>query len=129
MAVLVDAATLQALHAELILHLAAAHGLDPTAPERAAELLYLQGVHESADEAQSAVEATIMAAKDAATRVDPTRLSRPLGKTLGLGVLRVGARRVMQMVPGAGAVIGAIANARATSDLANRALHFYRTRR
>jgi len=44
-------------------------------------------------------------------------------------VIRVGARRIVQMVPGAGAVIGAIANARATGDLASRALHFYRTRR
>jgi hypothetical protein len=129
MAVVVDVASLQALHAELILHIAAAHGLDPTAPERAAELLYLQGVHESADEAHAAVEATITPAKEAATLVDPTRLSRPIARTLGLGVLRVGARRVMQMVPGAGAVIGAIANARATSDLANRALRFYRTSR
>jgi hypothetical protein len=51
LAVLLDAGALQALHAELILNIAAAHGKDPTAPERAAELLYLLGVHDTAADA------------------------------------------------------------------------------
>jgi hypothetical protein len=127
-AVLIDAGTLHALHAELILHVAAAFGLDPTAPERAAELLFLQGVHDSPTEAREAVRAAVEPHAGGSIG-DPTRLSRPLVRTLMLGALRVGARRAMRLVPGAGAVIGAIANARATEEVAMRALRFYRGRR
>jgi hypothetical protein len=137
-AVLVDVGTLHALHAELILHVAAAFGHDPTAPERAAELLYLQGLHDSTDEADAAVHAAL-ASDDAASddppggadepTGSPVRLGRPLARSLTTGALRVGARRVLRLVPGAGAVIGAIANARATDEVAARAVRFYRNRR
>ncbi|MCY1141421.1 hypothetical protein OWR29_25770 [Actinoplanes sp. Pm04-4] len=43
--------------AELVLHLAAAHGLDPTDPRRAVDLLVITGVHETAEEAEAAVSA------------------------------------------------------------------------
>jgi hypothetical protein len=126
LAVLLDEGTLQALHAELILHLAAAHGKDPTAPERAAELLYLLGVHDSTTEASTAVSSAIERASDVPG--DPGRLRRPLVRILAMGVLRVGARRVLRLIPGAGALIGAVTNARATDDLVTRALRYYRTR-
>jgi hypothetical protein len=125
-AVLLDASTLHTLHADLILHVAAAYGHDPTAPERAAELLYLLGVHDSAAEASTAVSSAIEPAS--AVQGDPTRLGRPLVRTLTVGVLRVGARRVLRLIPGAGALIGAVANARATDEVMTRALRFYRNR-
>jgi hypothetical protein len=128
LAVLIDAGALHALHAQLILNIAAAHGKDPTAPERAAELLYLMGVHESAAAANTAVSSAIEPATGAAGSGDPSRLGRPLARTLTFGALRVGARRVLRLIPGAGAVIGAIANARATDEMVTRALRFYRTR-
>jgi nitroreductase len=127
LAVLLDAGALHALHAELILNIAAAHGKDPTAPERAAELLFLQRVHDSAATASTAVTAAIEPAgapRDGAG--GPTRLGRPLARSLTMGVLRVGARRVLRLIPGAGALIGAVANARATDEVATRALQFYR---
>jgi hypothetical protein len=124
-AVLLDAGTLHALHADLILHVAAAHGRDPSAPERAAELLYLLGVHDSAAEASTAVSSAIE--PTAGATGDPTRLGRPLARTLTLGVLRVGVRRMLRLIPGAGALIGAVANARATEEMVTRALRFYRS--
>jgi uncharacterized protein (DUF697 family) len=127
LAVLLDAGTLHALHADLILHIAAAHGEDPTAPERAAELLYLLGVHDSAAEARTAVSSAIEVSGGAAEG-DPSRLARPIVRTLAVGVLRLGARRMLRLIPGAGALIGAIANARATDEMVTRALRFYRKR-
>ncbi|WP_203905730.1 EcsC family protein [Virgisporangium aliadipatigenens] len=134
-AVLLDSGALNALHAELILHIAAAFGLDPTAPERAAEILYLQRVHDDLTDAKAAVHAATRTATGPGTELaawltgpDPVRLSKPLARVLGFGLLRVGARRLLGLVPGAGAFIGAIANARATDELAGRALRFYRTR-
>jgi hypothetical protein len=126
LAVLLDAGALHALHAELILNIAAAHGQDPTAPERAAELLYLLGVHDTAADATTAVRSAIEPAQPGAASGDPSRLSRPLARTLTLSVLRVSARRVFRLIPGAGAFIGAIANARATDEMVTRALRYYR---
>jgi hypothetical protein len=129
LAVLLDAGALQALHAELILNIAAAYGRDPTAPERAAELLFLLGVHDTAADASTAVRSAIEPAEPTQRAGDPARLGRPLARTLTLGVLRVGARRVLRLIPGAGALIGAIANARATDEMVSRALRYYRGRR
>jgi len=126
LAVLLDAGALHALHAELILNIAAAHGKDPMAPERAAELLYLLGVHDSAADATTAVRSAIEPAQSTAPAGDPTRLSRPLARTLTLSALRVGARRMLRLIPGAGAFIGAIANARATDEMVTRTLRYYR---
>jgi hypothetical protein len=126
LAVLLDAGALHALHAELILNIAAAHGKDPMAPERAAELLYLLGVHDSAADATTAVRSAIEPARSTAPAGDPTRLSRPLARTLTLSALRVGARRMLRLIPGAGAFIGAIANARATDEMVTRTLRYYR---
>jgi hypothetical protein len=126
-AVLIDASTLGVLHAQLILNIAAAHGLDPAAPERAAELLYLQEVHDDVGTARAALETATDPEREP-TMPDPARYARPLVRTVGLGALRVGARRLVQFIPGAGAVIGALANARATEEVANRALRFYRQR-
>ncbi|WP_378971179.1 hypothetical protein [Paractinoplanes rhizophilus] len=44
-------------HAELILHLAAAYGLDPTDPRRAADLLLITRVHPTRSDAEAALEA------------------------------------------------------------------------
>ncbi|WP_213006235.1 hypothetical protein [Paractinoplanes toevensis] len=44
-------------HAELVLHLAAAYGLDPTDPERAADLLVITRVHPTRSDAEEALAA------------------------------------------------------------------------
>jgi hypothetical protein len=124
LAVLLDVGALHALHAEMILNVAAAHGKDPTAPERAAELLYLLGVHDSAADANTAVRTAIEPAHDNGDH--PAHLARPLARTLSLGALRLGARRILRLIPGAGALIGAIANARETEEVAARAFRYYR---
>jgi hypothetical protein len=128
LAVLIDAGALNALHAELILNIAAAHGKDPTAPERAAELLYLMGVYDSTAAANTAVSSAIEPAAQSTSNGAPARLGRPLARTLTLSALRVGAGRVLRLIPGAGAVIGAVANARATDQMVTRAMRFYRSR-
>jgi hypothetical protein len=51
-------------HAELVLHLAAAYGSDPTHPDRAADLLVLTRVHDSRADAEAALAAARKPAYD-----------------------------------------------------------------
>lgn len=125
-AVLVDVGTLDVLHAELILNIAAAFGFDPRSPERAAELLMIQGVYDSVEEARTALAEIARPAEERTGGLG--RLNRPFARAVRASVLRLGARRLLSLVPGVGAVIGAITNTNATQDVATRALRFYRTR-
>ena len=111
--------------AELILHVAAAHGLDPTDPERAADLLVITGVHESADDAESALtamkdEPTASGLGDAVWRVGRLVFSRTGGWTA--------LRLINRVYPGTsllGAVLTSTTTAQAT---AARAISYYRKR-
>jgi uncharacterized protein (DUF697 family) len=133
--VLADSASLAWTQARLVLHLAAAYGVDPTDPRRAAELLVLQGVHpdlasaqEALAQAQSAM-ASDESAPGVAARAKPRRAATPLSWIAGKGVLRAAAsRRAARLLPGAGALVAAVANARSTERLATRAVKQYRGR-
>ncbi|MFF3868026.1 hypothetical protein [Micromonospora sp. NPDC001898] len=112
----------------LVLHLAAAYGLDPADPERAVELLVLTRVHPDAESARVA-----LAAAEAAT--DPVeqpwprvaeaawRLAAPLAVQAGgwLG-LRVASR----LVPGAAVLAAAVGGSASAERLAARAVDAYR---
>jgi hypothetical protein len=124
LALLVEAGGLGWLHARLVLHLAAAYGLDPTSPARAAELLVLQQVHGSIDTAEAAIEAATTAVTEA-----PRRLIS-VGRAVGAGALRAGvARAASKFVPGGAAIVGALTGARSTERLAVRAIRYYRAAR
>lgn len=108
--------------AQLALHLAAAYGLDPTDPRRAAELLAMQGLHRDL----AAAEAAVTTARRA-SRNGTIRLAAPASILAGRGAVRLAAtRRVGRLLPGAGAIVGALTSARAAERLAVRATSLYR---
>jgi hypothetical protein len=128
--------------AGLVLHLAAAHGHDPSDPARAAELLVLTQVHADEGAARAAVKAAAEAyERGAAHAPGPAdadappltraaeaalRLAVPLAaETGGWGVLRLVAR----FVPGARVVAATGAQISAAERLAIRASAYYRRRR
>lgn len=125
-----DVGVLAWTQARMVLHVAAAYGVDPAAPERATDLLVLQRVHKAAETARVALG--VAAGRERASRLFADAGGRPL-----TGVLRLSAklaqmagvhaaRRVFaKMVPGAGIVLGTWVNSAATKDLARRARELY----
>ena len=109
---------------ELILHLAAAHGLDPRHPDRAVDLLVITGVHDTAAEAESALaatrgpEPTASGLSDAAWRIGRLFVARS-GRWTALRVIN----RYYPGVSLLGAVLTSAADAQAT---AARALTYFR---
>nr|WP_250007270.1 EcsC family protein [Actinoplanes sp. M2I2] len=117
--------------ARMVLHIAAAHGHDPAAPERATELLVLQRVHKLAQSARLALG--VAAGRERAVKMFAGAGTRPLsGVMLRLGVKLAqmagvhAARRVFaKMIPGAAIVLGTWVNSAATRELAERARDLY----
>ena len=117
----------------MVLHVAAAYGVDPTATERASDLLVLQRVHKVAETARLALG--VAAGRERASRVFLGAASRPLtGVMFKLGVrlaqmagVRAAKRIFAKIVPGAAIVLGTWANSAATKDLAGRARALYRS--
>src|SRR5688500_13239673 len=63
----VDVGVLAWTQARMVLHMAAAYGLDPTAPDRATDLLILQRVHKVAETARVALG--VAAGRERASRL------------------------------------------------------------
>jgi uncharacterized protein (DUF697 family) len=123
--VLADSAGLAWLQARLVLDVAAAYGRDPAEPERAAELLTLMRVHPDLGGARAALAAAQAANHDGEGR---SRLVAQLARAAGTALLKARiARRTARIVPGAGAALTAVLDARSTERLAARATKFYRT--
>lgn len=114
--------------ARLVLHLAAAFGKDPTAVDRAVELLVLTRIHPDEATAREALRA----ARDAPGRGEPPvhravdaawRLATPFAaRTSTWLALRYASRRL----PGLGLLVGAAAAGAETERLAARAIAHYR---
>ncbi|MFB9451205.1 hypothetical protein ACFFTR_49775 [Dactylosporangium vinaceum] len=124
----VEAAGVAWLQAKLVLHLAAAFGHDPGDRRRAAELLVLQRVHATVETAEAAVRAAERAGgRRADPRVGVERVTTPLARMVGAGLLRAAATRLARrVVPGAGLIVGSVTAARSTERLAARAVRYYR---
>ena len=128
----VDVGVLAWTQARMVLHMAAAYGADPTAPERATDLLVLQRVHKVAETARVALG--VAAGRERASRLFSSTGDRPLtGVMLRLGVklaqmagVRAAKRMFAKAIPGAGMVLGTWANSAATKDLARRTRELYR---
>ena len=132
----VDFGVLAWNQAQMVIYLATIFGEDPGSRDRAAELLMLQDVHKVMDTAQTALDV-------AARRKNPTELlkhsSRVSESKGSLGTLAVtlakmvgmklAKRGFMKLIPLASVPLGAIANARSTGDLADRAISMYRYRK
>ncbi|PWU61347.1 hypothetical protein DLE60_06175 [Micromonospora globispora] len=129
----VDVGVLAWTQARLVLHVAAAYGVDPVHPDRATDLLVLQKVHKVAESARLALG--VAAGRERAGALFGAAGDRPLGRVLlQLGVrlaqmagVRAAKRIFAKVVPGAAIVLGTWANSSATRDLAERARAHYRT--
>ncbi|MFE9201766.1 EcsC family protein [Micromonospora sp. NPDC007230] len=128
----IDVGVLAWTQARLVLHVAAAYGVDPTHPDRAADLLVLQKVHKVAESARLALG--VAAGRERAGALFGMAGERPLGKVmLQLGVrlarmagVRAAKRFFAKLVPGAAIILGTWANSSATRDLADRSRALYR---
>jgi hypothetical protein len=128
----VDVGVLAWTQARMVLHMAAAYGVDPTAPERATDLLVLQRVHKAAETARVALG--VAAGRERASRLFSSTGDRPLtGVMVRLGIklaqmagVRAAKRMFAKAIPGAGMVLGTWANSAATKDLARRTRELYR---
>ncbi|MCY1142110.1 EcsC family protein [Actinoplanes sp. Pm04-4] len=118
--------------ARMVLHIAAAYGHDPTASERATELLVLQRVHKVAQTARLALG--VAAGRERAVKLFAGAATRPLsGVMVRLGMklaqmagVHAAKRMFAKMIPGASIVLGTWVNSAATKDLAGRAREVYR---
>jgi hypothetical protein len=123
-----EVATLAWSQAELVLHLAAAYGLDPTDRERAVDLLVLTRVHPSPETARIALDNAQDQIDDVPHSVQRAteaawRLAAPLAsQTAGWLAVRVLAR----LVPGTRPLVASASDAAGAERLAHRAILHYR---
>ncbi|MDG4824252.1 EcsC family protein [Asanoa sp. WMMD1127] len=127
----VDVGVLAWNQARMVLHIAAAYGVDPRLDERATDLLVLQKVHKLAETARLALG--VAAGRERAgtlLRGGGTPMHRVLVK-LGVKLaqmagIRAAKRIFAKIVPGAAIILGTWANSSATTDLARRTRELYR---
>jgi hypothetical protein len=112
-------------HAELALHLAAAYGVDPTDPARAAELLVITRVHPTLAEAEAALAAARRPAyEDGGLTGAARRLGRMLAtQTGGWTALRLANR----YFPGTSLLAAVLTSTASAQSVAARADKFYRS--
>ncbi|MER7420058.1 EcsC family protein [Micromonospora peucetia] len=128
----IDVGVLAWTQARMVLHIAAAYGIDPQHGDRATDLLVLQKVHKVAESARLALG--VAAGRERAGALFGSGSQNPLGKVmLRLGVrlaqmagVRAAKRVFAKVVPGAAIVLGTWANSSATKDLAVRSRALYR---
>lgn len=121
------------VRAALVLHLAAAYGVDPTDPERAVELLVFAGIEPDSDTARQAVRRARAdaghkrAGNDLGMLVSAgRRLAAPL---LAQGGGWFGVRLAARLLPGAALLAAAGGGSAGAERMAARATAHYRARR
>ena len=128
----IDVGVLAWTQARMVLHIAAAYGVDPVHPDRAADLLVLQRVHKVAASARLALG--VAAGRERAGALFGGGGQPALGRVmLRLGVrlaqmagVRAAKRVFAKIVPGAAIILGTWANSSATTNLAVRSRALYR---
>jgi len=128
----VDVGVLAWTQSRMVLHIAAAYNADPTASERATDLLVLQRVHKVAESARLALG--VAAGRERASRLFELTAGKPLtGVMVRLSVklaqmagVRAAKRTFAKVIPGAAVILGTWVNSAATKDLARRATQLYR---
>jgi uncharacterized protein (DUF697 family) len=126
-----DIGVLAWTQARMVLHIAAAYGVDPTDPERATDLLVLQKVHKVAQTARTALavargheQAGALFGKGASAPM--TQVFVQLGLKLAqMAGVKAAKKLFAKMVPGAAIILGTWANSSATKELAQRTLVLY----
>ncbi|MFC7547025.1 hypothetical protein [Plantactinospora sp. GCM10030261] len=124
-----EIATVTWAHASLVLHVAAAHGHDPTDPERAVDLLVLTGVHQDAPAARAALGAVdtdhpVLEPPLLRLAVAGRRLAGPFVNRLA-GWLAL--RFVVRGIPGAAPFTAAVGYSMSARRLAARAATRFQT--
>jgi hypothetical protein len=132
----VDFGVLAWTQARMVLHLAAAYGLDPAHGDRATDLLVLQRVHKYAQTARAAIGVAqgretigaVVTAGRGGARAGTGRLlgelTMKLARMAGVRALK---RLFAKIVPGAGVILGHWANRSATKELAARSMAHFRS--
>ena len=125
--VIPDLAALAWIQSRLVFFVAAAYGFDPLDPMRPAELLVLQGLYGTPEEARAALDGV---GRSVASSWVDAKLSASGEKTLvsRLAVMagkRAGKKFAARLVPGLAIVVNAAGNERDTRALADRASAFY----
>ncbi|MER5701500.1 EcsC family protein [Micromonospora sp. NPDC002296] len=129
----IDVGVLAWTQARMVLHIAAAHEIDPTHPDRATDLLVLQKVHKVAGTARLALG--VAAGRERAGALFGSGGQNALGKAMiRLGVrlaqmagVRAAKRVFAKVIPGAAIILGTWANSSATKELAERSRQLYRS--
>nr|WP_245730675.1 EcsC family protein [Micromonospora pallida] len=127
----IDVGVLAWTQARMVLHVAAAYGVDPRHTDRATDLLVLQKVHKVAESARLALG--VAAGRERAGALFGRGSQQALGRVmLKLGVrlaqmagVRAAKRVFAKVVPGAAIILGTWANSSATKDLARRSRALY----
>jgi hypothetical protein len=122
-----DLVALLWIQSRMVFYIAAAYGYGPRDPMRPAELLTLQGVYPSAEEARRALDGVgkrlaVAMAQRALTSSDREAIHMRLAK---YAAKRMAHRYAGRLIPLVGAPLGALQNAGATKDLGKRALKYY----
>lgn len=129
-----DLAALVYILTREVVFVAAAFGHDPTHPDRAAELLVVTQIYDTVEEAQAALDrrgerlAVALAKKQVKDQLGGKGKAQ---RTLSERLIRYAGRRAAKryggrLVPGIGAVLGAIDNGAAARSTGERAIEFYR---
>ncbi|WP_433372165.1 hypothetical protein ACQPZX_48910 [Actinoplanes sp. CA-142083] len=113
-------------HAELILHVAAAYGLDPTDPQRATDLLLITRVHPTKSDAEAALSSAARPAyEDGGLSAAVWRLGRMLAvQTGGWAALRL----VNRYFPGTSLLAAVLTSTASAQTVAARAETYYRAK-
>jgi hypothetical protein len=118
--------------ARMVLHIAAAYDHDPTAGDRATDLLVLQRVHKASQTARLALG--VAAGRERAVQLFAGAAARPLSAVMlrlglklgGMAGVRAARNIFSKMIPGAAMVLGTWVNSAATRNLAIRTRELYR---
>jgi hypothetical protein len=130
----VDVGVLAWTQSRMVLHVAAAYGIDPTDADRATDLLVLQRVHKAAETARLALG--VAAGRERASHLFSTATGgrAMTGVMVKLGVklaqmagVRAAKRMFAKVIPGAAVILGTWSNSAATKELARRTQEHYRT--
>ena len=121
-----DLAALAWLESRMVFHVAASFAFDPDHPMRPAELLTLQGVYPTAQEAREGLDGVgqrmAVAYAEGKLAGGDEKLRSRLLKMVGE---RVAHRGAAKLIPGIASPINAIQNGNAVAELGEKAVRFY----
>ncbi|WP_432968374.1 EcsC family protein [Dactylosporangium sp. CA-233914] len=128
---LLDVGVLAWTQARMVLMLAANYGADPAHPDRAVDLLVLQGIHKYTQSARTALAVArgresidaLMPAERPEVHKVLVRLGLKLAKMAGVRAVK---KMAAKIVPGLGIILGGVTNGNATRALGGRAITLYR---